>query len=474
MILRVNNGRVVMPDGLIDADILCSDGRIAALLEPAAQVASDEQLDAAGQLVFPGFIDPHVHSRDPGMTHKEDFHHSTLGALVGGVTTVLEMPNAVPPVDSVEVFRDRRAHHEQLAWTDFGLWGLALGDANLDQIAPLFAAGVVAVKLFWGYALRRDTRALVYNTADEPPENLMAPPDNGAVLRLFTEVARVGGLLAAHCEDRGVLAAGEQSLGHPIESYDDLLAARPATAEAAAISIASEFSNATGCRFHVVHMASATALESVRAARRRGIPLSAETCPQYLTMTNEDYGRVGPVMKVFPPIRLQSDQDALWAGLNEGSIVSLGSDHAPHTVEEKSQGFATQPAGAVGCETFGPVMVDAMLRGKVSPQQLAHMMSASTAQLYGLYPRKGVIRPGSDADFTIVDPEGSRTIRNSELVAKQPVSPWNGVELRGRPVGSVLRGQVAMIDGAPVGDRRGQFIAAQHGASVQQMQLSGS
>lgn len=465
MILRVCNGRVVTPDGLIEADILCADGRIAALLEPTARVASDEQFDAVGKLVFPGFIDPHVHSRDPGMTHKEDFHHSTLGALVGGVTTVLEMPNAVPPVDSVEVFEDRRAYHEQAAWTDFGLWGIALGDANLDQIGPLFAAGVVAVKLFWGYALRRDTRALVYAIGDEPPENLLLPPDNGAVLRLFTEVARAGGLLAAHCEDRGVLAAAEQSLGHPIQSYDDLLAARPDTAEAAAISLASEFSNATGCRFHVVHMASAKALESVRAARRRGIPLSAETCPQYLTMTSKDYGRVGPMMKVFPPIRSQEDQDSLWEGLNEGSIVSIGSDHAPHTIEEKSQGFATQPAGAVGCETLGPVMVDAMLRGKLSAQRLADVMSTATARLYGLYPRKGAIQPGADADFTIVDPEGSRTICNSELVAKQPISPWNGVKLQGRPVAAVLRGQVAMSQGEPVGDRRGRFIAALHGAA---------
>lgn len=474
MILRVRNGRVVTPESLVEADILCEDGRVSALLDPKARVSSDEQFDAAGKLVFPGFIDPHVHSRDPGLTHKEDFHHSTLGALVGGVTTVLEMPNAVPPVDSVAVLEDRRAQHEQRAWTDFGLWGLALGDANLDQIGPLFAVGVVAVKLFWGYALRRDTRALVYNIDQEPAENLLFPPDNGEVLRLFAEVAHAGGLLAAHCEDRGVLAAGQQSLGHPAETYEDFLAARPDTAEAASISLAGEFSKATDCRFHVVHLASSRGLEAVRAARRRGIPVSAETCPQYLTLTNDDFGRVGPVMKVFPPIRLQADQDALWAGLNEGSIASVGSDHAPHTIEEKSQSFAAQPAGAVGCETIGPVMVDALLRGKLSAHRLADVMSTATARLYGLYPRKGTIQPGADADFTIVDPSGSRIIRNSQLVAKQPMSPWDGAELRGRMAGAVLRGHVAMTDGAPVGDRRGQFIAARHGASAQQMQFQAS
>jgi allantoinase len=466
MRLRVSNGHLVTPDGVIAADVICDDGRISGIVEHGADVISDEQLDVTGKLVFPGFIDPHVHSRDPGMTHKDDFAHATLGALTGGVTTVLEMPNAIPPVDSLEVFHERRAHHEKSAWTDFGLWGLSLGETNLDQMGPLFEAGVVAVKLFWGYALRRDNRSLVYNTADEAPENLLMPPDNGAVLNLFSEIARVGGLLAAHCEDRDILAASERALGHPIESYQDLLAARPDTAEAATIALAAEFSAATGCRFHVVHMASAAGLEVVRAARRRGIRISAETCPQYLTLTDTDYPRVGPVMKVYPPVRHQTDQNALWQGLAEGSLVSVGSDHAPHTTEEKARGLSTQPAGAVGCETFGPVMVDAMLRGKISPERFAEVMSTATARLYGLYPRKGIIRPGSHADLTIVDPEAIHTIRNEKLVAKQPVSPWHGTELRGVPVAAVLGGEVAMRNRQPVGERRGRFVAARHDAAA--------
>jgi allantoinase len=464
MRLRVVNGQLVTPDGMLEADLICEDGHIIAIVEQGATVASDEQLDVSGKLVFPGFIDPHVHSRDPGMTEKEDFAHSTRGALTGGVTTVLEMPNAIPPVDSVAMFIERKAYHEKSAWTDFGLWGLALGESNLDQIGPLFAAGVVAVKLFWGYALRRDTRSLVYNSGDEPAENLLLPPNNGDVLRLFAEVARVGGVLAAHCEDRDVLAASEAALGHAIESYDDLLSARPATAEALTISVATELAAATGCQFHVVHMASAAGLEAVRSARRRGIAVTAESCPQYLTLTNEDYPRVGPVMKVYPPVRHRADQAALWDGINEGSIVSVGSDHAPHTTEEKARGFATQPAGAVGCETLGPLMVDAMFRGRTSPQRLAEVMATSTARLYGLYPRKGVIRTGSDADLTIVDPERTRVIRNEELTAKQPVSPWHGTELKGVPVAAVLRGEVVMRDGVPVGERRGRFVAADRSA----------
>lgn len=462
MRLLVSGGSVVTPGGVQEIDILCEDGKIAALLDRDVDIQVDEVLDASGKIVFPGFIDPHVHSRDPGLTHKEDFAHSTYGALMGGVTTVLEMPNAVPPVDSAEVFHERKEQHEKVAWVDFGLWGISVGEANLKELGPMINAGAVAIKIFWGYALRRDTRQLVYNIGDEPVENLLLPPDNGGVLRIFREIAAAGGLLAAHCEDRDILAASQEELGHAIETYDDLLAARPDIAESTSIAIAAEFSKATGCRFHVVHMASAKGVEAVRTAQARGISVTAETCPQYLTLTNEDYERVGPMMKVYPPIRTPNDQEQLWEAVNDGTIVSIGSDHAPHTVEEKSQGFATQPAGAVGCETFGPVLTDALFKGKSTNERFAEVISTSTAKLYGLYPRKGVIRAGSDADLTIVDPQAQRTVKNDELVAKHPVSPWNGFDLAGIPTAVVLRGQVAMQDGHVVGEHRGQFIRSEH------------
>ena len=458
MKLAVRNGTLVTPWGRYKADVECEDGRVAALVAWGRPSGSDEEMDATGLLIFPGFIDPHVHSRDPGLTEKEDFTHSTRAAAAGGVTTILEMPNVVPPVGDGATFRERAAQHARVAFVDFGLWGISIGAENLNELSGLVEEGAVGVKLFWGYALKRQTKQLVYNLADEPPENLILPPGNGDVLEVFETMARTGGLLAAHCEDRGILEAAQHALGQKIENYEDLLASRPDTAEAATIAVGAEFSRTTGCRFHVVHISSARGLEVVRAAQAREIPITAETCPQYLTLTDESYETVGSLMKVYPPVRRAADRGALWKGVRDGVITSIGSDHAPHTAEEKRLGLATQPAGFVGVETLAPLMVNEALAGRLSPERLSWVLSEGTARLYGLYPKKGAILPGADADLTLVDPEGESVISNERLHSKHSVSPWNGVRLRGALKAAVLRGRVVMRDGEPVGDPEGQLV----------------
>ena len=446
------------PQGQRRADIRGVDGRVVAVGTPGSVERADEEIDATGKLVFPGFIDPHVHSRDPGFPDKEDFAHSTRAAAAGGITTVLEMPNAIPPVADAATFRERAEHHGRVAFVDFGLWGLALGVQNLDQLAPLLEVGVVGFKLFWGYALHRETKQLVYNLAEYPPADLIMPPGNGEVFRLCQKLARLDALLAAHCEDRALLEEAQQQLGHPIESYDDLLQARPDVSEAASIALAAEFAWATRCRVHVVHMSSARGVDLVRQAKRAGIPLSAETCPQYLTLSDQDYSRLGAMMKVYPPVRRPADQEALWQGVADRVITSVGSDHAPHTAEQKRQPLGVQPAGNVGVETLGPLMVDGMLNGRMSAERLAWAMSEGTARVYRLFPEKGAIQPGSDADFTIVDPSATSTIRNDRLHSKQKISPWHGRECRGAITMTVLRGRVIMHEGEPVGEPTGRLI----------------
>jgi dihydroorotase len=164
-------------------------------------------------------------------------------------------------------------------------------------------------------------------------------------------------------------------------------------------------------------------------------------------------------------VREADDQDALWAAINDGTICSVGSDHAPHTLEEKNLGFGAAPAGGVGIETLAPLLVDAMSRGRLTPQRLSEVLSSGTARLYGLWPRKGVIRPGADADLTIVDPAAEGVVRNDRLHALNPVSTWDGTPLRGVIVAGVLGGRLSMVDGEPVGERHGRFVPADHAAT---------
>ena len=459
---RVRGATLVTSHGRWVADVVCADGRIAAIGGDADRQAVDDEIDARGLLLFAGFIDPHVHSRDPGLIHKEDFAHSTRAAAAGGITTLLEMPNAIPPVTSAAIFEERAQQHAQVACVDFGLWGLSLGADNLAEIDGLFAAGAVAVKLFLGYALQRETQTLVYNPGDEPPENLIPPPATGDILAVCRTVARVGGLVAAHCEDRGIIERAERDLGHPIGTYEELLQARPDIAEAVSIAIVAELSAATGCRFHVVHTSSRSGLNVVRRAQAEGIRVTAETCPHYLSYTDGDFDALGVAMKVYPPIRTQDDQAALWSAVRDGTIASIGSDHAPHTVAEKALGLASAPAGALGVETMAAVMVDAMLRGALAAERLAWALSESTARLYGLYPRKGVLEVGADADFTLVDPNGTTTVDQTRLHSKQAMSLWHGRELRGAIRLTVLRGEVIARDGEPLGPPRGRLVRAAH------------
>ena len=459
MAFVLRSGTVVAPGGLCDTDVWCDDGRVVALVAPGRRVPNADAIDVSGLLLFPGFIDPHVHSRDPGLTEKEDFEHSTQGAAAGGVTTILEMPNAVPPVTTEAGLLERAGYFASRAWVDFGLWGLAIGARNLAELEGLFRAGAVGVKLFWGYALDASTLQLIYAPTTNP---VIPAPDAGAVLTVAREVHRVGGLLALHCEDRSILDAIQAESGSSPLTYPDLLAARPEVAEAAAVAVAAEIAADSGCHIHVVHLSSARATEVVRGARSSGIPLTGETCPHYLTLSTDERVVSEGRVKVYPPVRTADNQQALWAALADGVIESVGSDHAPHTVAEKQKPLGQQPAGMPGVETLSSLMVDGMCRGLVSPEQLAMLLSENPARIFGLYPRKGSLAPGSDADVTLVDPHGTTTISTASLHAKNPFCPWDSWQLKGRVVMSFLRGRQLLRDGAIAPEPTGHFLPAGH------------
>ena len=457
MRLKISRGTVVTPRGGFIADVVCEDDRIAAIEESGCRTRVDEEIDAKGRLVFPGIIDPHVHSRDPGFTEKEDFAHATRAPAAGGVTTIFEMPNVLPPCTSAEILTERAKQHEQYAFVDFCLWGMCLGRENIGELTDMLATGAIGIKLFWSYGIRRETFELVYGLEHEHGA-VLPPPTPGEVADICSAVARVGGLVAAHCEERSLLESSARALGRRIDTYDDLLESRPDVAEATAVAIAAEISRSTSCRFHVLHLATARAAAVVAHAQRDGIRISAETCPHYLLLTKEDYARLGARMKLFPPVRDQADRHGLWTAISTGVISSLSSDHAPHTIAEKSGPLNDQPGGGIGVETLVPLMLNEMAEGRFTAEQLSWLLSESTARLYGLYPRKGVIQPGSDADITIVDPHREWTIDEKRLHSKNRVSIWHGTRCIGAPVTTIVRGQVVMQDRELIGSPTGVFI----------------
>ncbi|MGH2573635.1 MAG: dihydroorotase [Actinomycetota bacterium] len=430
------------------------------MLESGDRAIVDAQIDARGCLIFPGFIDPHVHSRDPGLTEKEDIEHATAGAAAGGITTIFDMPNTIPPPRNASILGGRVDEHLGRAFTDFGLWGLAIPGENTSDIAQLFRAGAIGVKLFWPFAITKSDNRIVPLPDKWNVEDFILPADNGTVFELFQTVAEIGGLLAAHCEDPAILNASRaDSLARPA-SFDTFLRSRPAVAESVAVATGIELARATGCRFHAVHLSTGRASELIKQGQNSGAQVSGETCPQYLLLSDADYGSIGAAMKVVPPIRGSEEREGLWAGVRSGTITSLGSDHAPHTVMEKAQEeFEQQPPGGIGVETLGPLMINEALQGRLPLESLAWLLSEGTARLYRLFPRKGSLLPGGDADFTIVDPSESFEIRNERLHAKNKLSAWHGRRLLGRIRWTVLRGETIAVDGEPVGSPRGQFIS---------------
>lgn len=435
--------------------MLVRDGRI---LEVGAGLAGDEEVDASGLWVLPGAVDAHVHSRDPGFPDKEDWASLTAAAAAGGVTTVVDMPNTMPAVDSREVFEEKVAIARSKAIVDFALWALLRSStvpAGLDELA---AAGAVGFKAYLGYAYRRSDRSVTYS-AQLDDADLEAPPDYGTIARLALDLRRIGLPVAAHGEDASVLRA----MARDIESYDVLLAARPAAAEAVAVAALGALSAAFGFGLHVVHLSSQAGLAAAVAARAQGADLSIETAPQYLWATEADYGRVGNALRMNPPVRTAADREALRAAVASGEVDSIGTDHAPHADEEK---FGV-PLG--GCHPGSPgvqtlLLSTLQLGRELGLDRIADLVSAGPAYRLGLYPRKGAIVPGADADLALVDPAGRTEVRPEAMHSRQKHGVLEGMTFDFAVRQVYSRGELVARDGEVVGrPGRGAFVRPRAG-----------
>ncbi len=432
----IAGGTVYTPDGLREADVHVRDGRIEKL-DPWAHPAGAEVVDATGLWVVPGAIDAHVHGREPGFPEKEDFGSLTAAAAAGGVTTVIEMPNTLPGVADAAIFTAKREAIAHRAMVDHGLWALLRSSTTEDQVRELAGAGAIGFKAYLGYAVRRSTGQVLY-TAGAPDPDLEPPASYGTIARLAGTLAQAGLPVAAHAEDPSVLLASATR----VESYADLLASRPAVGEAVAVAALGALARELGLRLHVVHLSSRAGLLSALAARAEGARLTLETCPQYLWLTEADYTRLGPVMKMYPLIKTVDDREALRAALLRGEIDCVGTDHAPHTDEEKlRQPLADAHAGSPGVQTLLLSCLE-LARQAGDPLRALPWVGERPARIFGLYPRKGVIRVGSDADLVLLDPNGRTVARSDRMASRQRHGALEGLEFSFAIRGVYVRGQL--------------------------------
>ena len=431
--LAIAGGTVMTPMGGVAADVGVRDGRIAAIGD-LGRAAAAERFDASGLHVLPGAIDTQVHFREPGLEHKEDLESGTRGAAKGGVTAILEMPNTSPNTDSAEALADKLSRAEGRSWCDYAFF-LGATDGNADELATLERLpGCAGVKVFMGSS----TGSLLV-ADDETLRKVLAGGHRRVAIHAEDEARLI--------ERRALLDPTAGAAQHP--HLRDVETAVRATRRILALA------RETRRRIHVLHISTAEELPLLAAAKDVA---TVETTPQHLTLSApECYERWGSYAQMNPPIRDARHREALWRAVADGVIDVIGSDHAPHTREEKDRPYPASPSGMPGVQTLVPLMLDHVNAGRLSLERFVDLTSAGPNRIYGIA-NKGRIALGYDADFTVVDLKARRTITNGWMETRCGWTPFDGMAVTGWPRATVVRGNIVMRDdellglsaGAPV------------------------
>ncbi|MER5179370.1 allantoinase AllB [Streptomyces sp. NPDC002896] len=436
--LVLRSTRVITPEGTRAASVAVGGGRITAVLAHDADVPPGARLEDLGDdVLLPGLVDTHVHVNDPGRTEWEGFWTATRAAAAGGITTIVDMPlNSLPPTTTAENLRTKQEVARTKAHIDVGFWGGALPD-NVKDLRSLHDAGVFGFKAF-----------LSPSGVDEFPEL-----DQEQLGRSLAEIAGFGGLLIVHAEDPHRLAAAPQQGGG---KYADFLASRPKDAENTAIDNLIAQAKRLHARVHVLHLSSGDALPLIAAARREGVRVTVESCPHFLTLTAEEVPDGATEFKCCPPIREASNQDALWAGLADGTIDCIVSDHSPSTKDLKTDDFSTAWGGISSLQLGLPaIWTEARRRGHTL-EDVVRWMAAGPAELAGLS-QKGAIEAGRDADFAVIAPDETFTVDPAELHHRNQVTAYAGRTLHGVVKSTWLRGE-RILAGGEFTEPRGQLL----------------
>lgn len=422
----IKNAHVVLPDGIERISIVIEGDRIADI-DPAAQLAVDETIDASGLYLLPGVIDDQVHFREPGLTHKEDLATASRACAKGGVTTFLEMPNTKPATTSQAKLNEKLALAANKSLVNYGFY---IG-ATADNVAELRTAErTPGIKIFIGSS----TGDLLVDEQD-------------ALERIFGEATLP---ITAHCEDEATVRANAARLAGTANVADH---SRIRDHEAAIIATrrAIDLAFRHKHRFHVLHVS--TAAETRLLADHRGL-ITGEACPHHLLFNVDDYARLGTHIQMNPSIKTRDDSAELWQALADGRLQVIATDHAPHTLEEKQQPYPTSPSGLPAVENSLALMLNEVNRGRCTLEQVVHWMCDAPARVWDIV-GKGRIAVGYDADLVLVDLNLTQTIRNEEQITKSGWSPWHGAQLTGWPVRTWVMGHEVY--------NRGQFNTDRYG-----------
>lgn len=438
--LVIKNGIVVDSVGQQMADLAVKDGKVAALLAPGtdwdAEIAAGggdcQVVDARGKYVMPGAIDPHVHG-GYGDPDRETIWNASCAAAAGGVTTILEQPLSTPSTVTVQAFLDKKDYVSKEVVVDFGLWG-GLVPGNYDELAGLAELGGKAYKSFM-------CRCSNYPMTDD-----------GTLLAGMRKIGQLGGLSAVHAENDTLIQQPTDEMA--AKGQRDVEAFLLSHAEYTELEAIKRYlflaEQAPDCKAHIVHMSLADGAEVIAEAKARGIDITVETCPQYLALTEEDLRSLGGVAKCDPPVRSQENVDRLWKYVIDGTIDMLASDHSPHSFEKKmvaKDEFYKASEGVTGLQALVPVaLTEGVHKRGMSLSRLAEMSSLAVAKRFGLYPAKGHLSPGADADFYLLDMDRSWVCKAEDMHYLNKHTPYDGRTFWGYIERTYVRGTLVCMD----------------------------
>ncbi len=439
--LVIKNAKVLLESGIVTGGVAVEDGRICAIAKDSHLPVADNVIDAEAKLLIPGLIDGHAHVHDPNRLDHEDFTSGSMAAAAGGVTTIVDMP-LTNQVDTPSAVEEKIRTGNKMSLVDFTFYAGMMNSENVKMIPSMVEEGIAGFKAF----------------TCEPYQTT-----NGVITKALSEVSEYGGHLTVHCEDQGILDEFGKSLGGDWDAPISHALSRPNLAEELAVRQMVSIVKNTGGHLHVAHITTKEGVSEVERGKLQGTMVTTEVCPHHLVLERDEMNLIGPKSKMNPPLRSKQDRSALWSAILRGTIDITVSDHAPCPPEKKETGnddIRVAWSGVDGIQMILRVLLsEGISKGRLSLSRLLRVTSRNPARIFGLYPRKGTIRIGADADLVIVDQHREEKIGPEMMLSKCGWTLYEGMTMKGVPEATFVRGTQVFGEGQVTGKAgHGEFL----------------